>query len=65
MNTSILMKLYTVAVDDLKMCMKEHNPGRKYFKEDNDKGGTVLFFCNLTHRSSWTVQIFTERYDIT
>ena len=65
MNKPILMKLYTVAVDDLKMCMKERYPGRKYFKEDNDRGGTVLFFCNLTHSSSWTVQIFTERYDIT
>jgi len=31
----ILMKLYTVEVYDLRMCMKEDNPGQKYVKEDN------------------------------
>ena len=44
MNKPILMKLYTVAEYHLKMCMKEHNPGPKYFKEDNDKGGTLYSF---------------------
>jgi len=31
----ILVKLYTVAVCELRMCMKEDNPGPNYFKGDN------------------------------
>ena len=31
-DESILMKLYTVAVYNLRMCMKEDNPGPYYFK---------------------------------
>jgi len=30
-----MMKLYTVAVYDLKMCMKGDKPGLKYFMADN------------------------------
>jgi len=30
----LLMKLYTVAVYNLKMCMEENTPGLKYFKKD-------------------------------
>jgi len=29
------MKLFTVAVHDLKMCMKGDDPGPNYFKGDN------------------------------
>jgi len=36
MDEAILMKLYTVAVKDLRMCMKEDNHlGPSYFKGDN------------------------------
>jgi len=35
MDELILMKLYTVAVKDLRMCMKGDNPGSNYFKGDN------------------------------
>ena len=31
----ILMKIYTVAVYNLRMCMEEVNPGMKYIKGDN------------------------------
>jgi len=34
MYEPIQMKLYTVAVYDLRMCMKEDNPSPKYFKQD-------------------------------
>ena len=30
----ILLKLYTLAVYDLRMCLEEEDPGPKYFKED-------------------------------
>ena len=30
----ILLKLYTLAEYDLRMCMEEEDPGPKYFKED-------------------------------
>jgi len=36
----ILMKLYTVVVYNLRMCMKEDNSGQKYHKGDNSKCGT-------------------------
>ena len=35
MDKQILMKLYTVAVYDLRMCMKERNHGQNYFKGDS------------------------------
>ena len=31
------MKFYTLAVYNLRMCMKEDNPGTKYIKGDNYK----------------------------
>jgi len=37
MDDSILMKLYTFAVYNLRMCMKESNPGQKNIKGDNSK----------------------------
>ena len=36
-DESILTKLYTIIVNDLKMCMKEYNPSQNYFKGDNGK----------------------------
>ena len=40
MDEPMLMKLYTVAVYTLRMCMKEDNPGSNYFKGDNKLCGT-------------------------
>ena len=52
----ILMKLYTVTVYNLRMCVKEENPCPKYFKWDNKrKLWTGLSFCNLTHSSCFIV----------
>ena len=34
-DIQMLMKVYTVAVYDLRMCKKEDNPGPNYFKGDN------------------------------
>ena len=34
MDEPILMKLYTVALYDLRKCMKEEDPGRSYFTGD-------------------------------
>jgi len=34
MDELILMKLYTIAVNNLRMCMKEDNCGLNYFKGD-------------------------------
>ena len=48
-NDSILMKLYTVAVYNLRMRMKEDNSGPKYFKGRVQWG---VSFCDLTHSSS-------------
>ena len=31
----VLMKVYTIVVYNLRMCMKKDNPGPKYFKGDN------------------------------
>ena len=50
-NDSILMKLYTVAVYNLRTCMKEDNPGPKYFK-GSVRWGLSVSFCDLTHSSS-------------
>jgi len=39
------MKLYTVAVYELRMCMKGDNPVPKYFKGENEQcwaGGTFV-----------------------
>jgi len=33
------MKLYTVAVYDLRMCMKEDNPDHNYFREIMNSAG--------------------------
>ena len=57
----ILMKLYTVVVYDLRMCMKEDNSGQKYHKGDNSKeiitsvvqdGVGVFQFVNFDKKSS-------------
>ena len=37
MNEPILMKLYSVVVFDLRMCMKGDNPGPKSIKGDNSR----------------------------
>jgi len=34
-NEQILMKFYTVAVNNLRKCIKEDIPGQTYFKGDN------------------------------
>ena len=54
----ILMKLYTVIVYDMKMCMKKENPDSNYFKWDNwsytlysTAGG--VSFCDLTDSYSY------------
>jgi len=57
MDEPILMKLYTVALYDLRKCMKEEDPGRSYFKGDyksykTGSGGIfslflLLLFCML------------------
>jgi len=41
----ILMKLYTVVVYNLRMCMKEDNPGLKNIKREtnNSNGGELSF----------------------
>jgi len=35
MDKPILMKLYTIAEDDLRMCINEDTPGLNNFKGDN------------------------------
>ena len=35
MNEPVLMKFYTVAVNNLRKCIKEDIPGQTYFKGDN------------------------------
>ena len=44
----ILIKLYTVTVYDLRMCMKEDNPSLKYFKGDSCGGRSS--FLSLWHQ---------------
>ena len=44
MDELILMKLYTVVVYDLKMCMKENNRGLIYIKRDNYLSRTEVSF---------------------
>ena len=43
----ILIKLYTVALYGLGICMKEDNPGLKNIKGDNYLCGMGLSFCDL------------------
>ena len=40
----VLIKLYTVVVYNLRMCMKENNPVRTYFKGDKRTG--MVSFCD-------------------
>jgi len=47
MDASVLMKLHTVVVYNLRMCMKEDNPGPTYFNGDHSFCGT----SDLTHSS--------------
>ena len=35
LTDKVLMKLYTIVVYNLRMCMRKDNPGPKYFKGDN------------------------------
>ena len=59
-DESILMKLYTVTVYKLRMCLKDANPDSNYFKGDNQLREIIssaerLSFCDLTHSSSLTL----------
>ena len=45
MDKPILMKLYTVVVYDLMMCMKVNNLGPNNFKGDNYVCGTGVIFA--------------------
>ena len=54
-DESILTKLYTIIVNDLKMCMKEDNPSPNYFKGNNEKyetGRGYHFVIGLLYSSS-------------
>ena len=46
------MKLYTVALYNLRMCTKEDNSDPNYFKGDKWLGCGRGFRCSLTHTSS-------------
>ena len=48
------MKLYTVAVNDVRMCKMEGDPGWNISREMNRSAeiGGWGSFCDLTHRSS-------------
>ena len=51
-DVPMLLKLYTVAVYDLRMCMEGDKPGLKYFKGDNQQCRTGVSFCDWTHCST-------------
>ena len=48
------MKLYTVAVYDLRLCMKENNP----LKGDNQQCKMGLIVCDLTNSSCFLGQTY-------
>ena len=58
MNEPVLMKLYSFVhlVYDLRMCVKEDNPGPKYFKGCNSReiisSAGQGFLCDLALSSS-------------
>ena len=43
------MKLNTDAIYDLRVCLKEDNPGRNYTKRDDYLYGAGGILCDLTH----------------
>ena len=45
------MKLYTIVVLALTMCMTEDNHGPNYFKGDDQQSGQGTSVCDLTHCS--------------
>jgi len=53
------MKLYTVTIHNMRMCMMEDNSGSNYFKENNwlrkiiSSVGWGVSFSDLTHSSSY------------
>ena len=51
----IPMKVYTVEIYDLRMCLKNYNPCLNHLKVDNQLWGTQVSFCtlSLTHSSSF------------
>ena len=58
----ILMKLQTVVLYDMSVCIKEDNPGPNYSKGDNWVClvyylGIRVSYCDLTHSSSWNRQV--------
>jgi len=55
MDELVLMKLYTVIVQNMRMCMIENNPAPKNnkgeFKGDNELCRMRGILCDLTHSS--------------
>ena len=55
MDEQILIKLYTVAVHTLKMCMKGDNSVLKYFKGDDQLWKIRRIFSDIAYSSSFFV----------
>ena len=61
MDELILMKLYTIVLYNLRMCLKGNNPGTQNIQEDNSREIIILrdrsVLCNLTHSSSESLKL--------
>jgi len=58
MDRQILIKLYTVTVQPLRMCMKADNPVRKISREIIIYANDIL--CDLLHSSSFNLSEYVE-----
>ena len=53
----ITIELNTVAVYDFRICMKVDKPVPNYFKGDNKQCGMGVSFRDLTHNSSFFIEL--------